>query len=595
MRGGPGRIGAAVAAIALAAAVFALYYPCLGYGFVYDDSELILANRWILSFSNIPEVFTTHTFGFKEGGYQAISYRPMLFLIYMAEYAFFGFSAWPWHLVNVVMHALNAVLVFFILRRMIESEGRGFASAMPAFAASLVFAVHPTNAETVSWLATMAELTFIFLCLAAFLVEARSIDGKSASRAGSVASRVVPALFFLSALLLKETAVVLPIIVFAYDVGRRGLGGFFSFQRLLRYLPYALAASVYAGMRAFALKGDITPRKTLHDFLSPYEFVLNSAELMARYLKSLVLPFGEPPLQLMDPVLSLSEPRALVSAVIVIAVPLALGVFLAKVTRLWPLVLAVIILPVLPTLYSPAISRFPYADRYLYFSTVGLAMHLAFVLAWSGKKRWSVLALALVLAAAVPFSALARHKSAAWESDMTLWTAALKAQPRNYVAVHSLAVEKIREGRPQDAVDGLERALDMNLKSAHPDESMVILTRKTLALAYLRSGMNDKAEAAIEAYLWLMPSDAPYLYSLAILKQDRGVSSDAIELYARAALFSRDAALSKMAYLNMGESYLALGMEGEALRSFREALKYSPGDPVVLGRIEAAGGRGGAR
>ncbi len=595
MSGGPGNRGAALAAACLVAAVFALYYPCLRYGFVYDDSELILANRWVLSFSNIPEVFTTHTFGFKEEGYQAISYRPMLFLIYMAEYALFGFSAWGWHLVNVLMHAVNSVLVFLILRRMLGSEGREYATTLPAFAASLVFAVHPTNAESVSWLATMAELTFVFLCLASFFLEARSIDGKSASRAESAASRVVPALFFLSALLLKETAVVLPVIVFAYDAGRRGIHGLFSPGRLSRYLPYVAAASAYALMRAFALKGEMTPGRTLHEFLSPYEFALNALDLLARYFKALVLPFGEPPLQLMDPVMSLSEPRAALSGAVVIGAPLLLVILLRKLTRLWPLVLAVIILPILPTLYSPAISRFPYADRYLYFSTVGLAMLLGLILAWSGKKRWSVPALALVLAAALPFSALARHKSAAWESDRSLWAAALSAQPRNYVAVHSLAAEKIKDGRPLEAVDGLERALEMNLKSAHPDQSMVILTRKALSLAYLKSGMNGKAEAGIAAYLELMPEDAPYLYNLGLLKQMRGAFQDAVEAYGRAALFSREAALSRMVYLNMGESYLALGKRDEASRSFKEALRYSPGDPSILGRIEAAGGQGAPR
>ena len=117
----------ALPVIVLALSVFAVYYPALGYGFVYDDSELILGNRWVLSFSNIPEAFSTHTFGFREEGYQAISYRPLLFVIYMAEYAVFGFEPWGWHLVNVTAHAVNAALVFFILRQAVEGEGRGYA------------------------------------------------------------------------------------------------------------------------------------------------------------------------------------------------------------------------------------------------------------------------------------------------------------------------------------------------------------------------------------------------------------------------------------------------------------------------------------
>lgn len=585
---------AALPGIALVLAVFSVYYVALGYGFVYDDSELILANRWILSFSNIPEAFSTHTFGFKEAGYQAISYRPMLFVIYMAEYAVFGFSAWGWHLVNILMHSVNSVLVFLILRHLLEAENKGYSSTLPAFAGALIFSIHPTNAESVSWLATMAELTFIFFCLAAFYLEARSIDAVAGCAIERAASKVVPALLFLAALLLKETAVVLPLIVFVYDGARKGFKGSFSWARLSRYLPYVASAVVYTGMRALALKGEMTPGTRLHAFLTPYEFSLNAIVLLARYFKALVFPVGEPPLQLMDTVMSLSEPRAAISAFAVVAVPLALAVALCRITRLWALILAIIILPILPTLYSPAISRFPYADRYLYFSTVGLAMLIAVALGWYRARhgQWGTLALIAVLFAALPFAALARQKSAPWESDRSLWSAALAAQPGNYVAVHSVAAERLKEGRPEEAAGPLESALQMNLSSAHPDPSMVILTRKVLSLAYIKAGQNDKAEVNIEAYLELMPEDAPYLYNLAIIKHRKGACLDALELYQRAAVFSKEPGLSKMAYFNMGECYNSLGMRDDGLKSYREALKYAPGDGLILGRIGSMEGHG---
>lgn len=597
MKTGSRKNRAALAPLALVLAVFAVYYTALGYGFVYDDSELILSNRWITSLASITEVFSTHTFGFKDEGYQAISYRPMLFVIYMAEYALFGFSAWGWHLVNILMHSVNSVLVFLILKHLVGSEGKGYSPAMPAFAGALIFAVHPTNAESVSWLATMAELTFTFLCLAAFYLEARSVDGKAGSAVERAASRIVPALFFLAALLLKETAIVLPLIVLAYDGARKGSSGLLSRVRLSRYMPYVGAAAVYGLMRAFALKGELTPGRTLHEFLSPYEFGLNAVWLLARYLKALVFPAGEPPLQLMDPVLSLAEPRAVISILAVAAVFLAFSLAVRRITRLWILIFVVVVLPILPTLYSPAISRFPYADRYLYFSTAGLAMLAALVLAWSRRESrgWGNLALAVVLAAALPFAALAREKSAAWESDVTLWGAALAAQPGNYVAIHSIAAERLKEGRLAEAISSLESALKMNLASAHPDESMVILTRQALSKAYLKAGLTGKAEAGIEAYLELMPDDAPYLYNLALIKQGKGLCGDALELYQKAALFSAEGELSRMVYFNMGECYLALGKREEALWSYREALRYTPGDALVLGRIGAVSAQGAPR
>lgn len=575
--------------IALALCVFVLYYAALWYGFVYDDTELILGNRWVLSFANIPEVFTTHTFGFRDEGYQAISYRPMLFVIYMAEYAAFGFAAWGWHLVNVIVHLVNAALVFIILRHILESENRGNKAALPAFAGALIFAVHPMNAESVSWLATMAEMTFTFLCLAAFYIEARRTDAIACCAVERAASRVVPALFFLAALLLKETAVALPVIVLVYQAARKGLRSAVSVAAAARYAPYAVSAAVYAAMRVFALKGEVTPRVTLHAFLTPYEFALNSVVLLARYFRALVLPFGEPPLQLMDPVFSLTEPRAALSVLAALAVPVVLALALRRITRLWLLTLAIIVLPILPTLYSPAISRFPFADRYLYFPTIGLAMLISIVLAWAAARSrpWGRAALIAVIAAALPLAALARQKSAPWASDFTLWSSALESQSGNYVAIHTIGTVRMNEGRFQEAVSLLESALQGNLSSAHPDQSMVILTTKALSLASLKAGMIDKSERYHEAYLDLVPEDAPYLYNLAAIKSGKGSCADAIELYHKAVVFSRDPALSKMAHYNLGDCYLSLGRRGEALSSFREALKYAPGDAAVLGKVRS--------
>lgn len=578
-------------AAALFASVFVVYYTALGYGYVYDDVEQILGNRWILSFSNLPEAFTTHTFGFKEVSYQAISYRPMMYVIYMAEYALFGFTPWGWHLVNILVHAFNSVLVFLILKHILGSERQASGKVLPAFAAALIFALHPMNAEPVSWLATVPELFFTALCLAGFYLEARSIDGVRRSALEAIPARVVPAFFFLAAVLLKETAVVLPVIVFVYDVSRKGLRGIFSAERILRFVPYAIAAAVYAGMRVWALKGEITPTEKLHSFLSPYDFILNAVVLLARYFKALVLPIGEPPLQLMDPVFSLAEPRAMISLAVVIAVPAVLALVLRRITRLWVLILAIMILPILPTLYSPAVSRFPFADRYLYFPSAGLAMLLSVVmaLAMSKNRRWGLWAVAALLLISGPSAVLARGKSVAWESNRTLWSAALEAQPGNYVAIYAIARERLLDGNAGEAVTMLERSLAMNLSSPHPDESMVILTRQTLPQACFRAGLEDKAEAHLEEYLKLMPDDAAALYNLGFLKQKKGGCAGAMDLYQKATVFSRDPGLSARAYANLGECYLASGMKGEALSSFREALTHAPGDQAVLGRIEALG------
>lgn len=580
--------------LGLVLAVFAVYYTALGYGFVFDDKAQILGNRWITSFASIPEVFATHSFGFMDDKYQAMTYRPFFFVLYMAEYALFGFAPWGWHLVNILLHSGNSVLVFLVLRHILTVERPQASTALQAFAAALVFALHPANAEPVSWLAAIGELSFTFMCLASLFLEVRAIDLRRRGLVESVLSRVVPAVFFLAALLVKETAVVFPIMVFTYDITRKGVRGLFSFERVLRYLPYAAVMAIYLLMRAWALHGSMTPTARLHPFLSSYEFALNSIVLLARYFKSLVLHVGEPPLQLLDPVFSIAEPRAFVSVIAVVAVPIALAFILRRITRLWPLILIVIFFPILPTLYSPAVSRFPFADRYLYFPSIGLAMLAAVTIGWllSERRRLGVWALALILALSIPAALAARHRSAAWADELTLWGTALKAQPGNYAAIHAIAAENLRDGRAAEAVILFERALEMDLASPHPDESMALLIRRFLPRASMLAGMDEKAARYFTEYLSFMPNDAPLLYDFGRLKQENGMCADALENFERAAVFARNPRLLGMIYRGLGDCRYALGMRDEALVSYREALRFMPGDRELLGRIGYLEGAG---
>ena len=141
------------------------------------------------------------------------------------------------------------------------------------------------------------------------------------------------------------------------------------------------------------------------------------------------------------------------------------------------------------------------------------------------------------------------------------------------------------EGRFQEAVSLLERSLQLNISSSHPDPSMVILTRKALSLAALKAGMFDRAESYHESYLELVPEDAQYLYNLAVIKHRRGAFNEAAELYERSALYSRQPDLSKMALSGLSECFLALGRRAEALEKLREALKYAPTDAFILGKV----------
>jgi hypothetical protein len=142
---------------------FAVYFNALSCGFVYDDMAQVLENPWIRDIRSVPDMFVKSVSGFVIGSAPVNYYRPFMHLIYLITYHLFGLTPWGFHLVNVLFHAGNSVLVFVLAARLFGAEGRGTMSPCDsrftihdsrlfAFLAAL-FATHPIHTEAVTWVA----------------------------------------------------------------------------------------------------------------------------------------------------------------------------------------------------------------------------------------------------------------------------------------------------------------------------------------------------------------------------------------------------------------------------------------------------------
>jgi len=181
-----------------AALAFVVYAPSLAGGFVYDDQVVIVTNPYIRDLSALRTVLR----------YEPA--RPLLSLTWALSYATGGLTPWPYHLVNVLLHAGNAALLASLLLWMMRRQGRGDAAAVALFGACL-FAASPMAAETVAYATSRSTALVSFFSLACLRVMVSGL-------AGGPRRRIAFGLgLFLLALATKEEAASVPLLLLLLD------------------------------------------------------------------------------------------------------------------------------------------------------------------------------------------------------------------------------------------------------------------------------------------------------------------------------------------------------------------------------------------
>jgi tetratricopeptide (TPR) repeat protein len=529
-------------ALALVAAVAALYWPVRAHGFVsYDDPVYLSENPRVSKGLDADEILWLFTHE------HAANYHPLTWLAHMLDVELFGLEPGPHHLVSVGLHALNAVLVFLLARRLFGSPWTA------AFAAGL-FALHPLRVESVAWASERKDVLCASFFLAGLIAWLRYGERPSPGRYALVC------LAALLALLAKPMAVTFPCVLLlldAWPLGRlRGEPGAFrarAFRLLLEKLPLALLA---AG-------GALTTwrAQSVGDAVMNVSFELrlwNAWAALGTYLRETFWPRG---LAVFHPLAAIVEedPRAALWPRALAALALVLGVLtLAWRQRrerpwlalgwLWFLGMLV------PVIGLKQVGSQAHADRYTYLPLIGVAWIVAG--AWGELARRPRLRPALgavAVATCLALAVLARAQLATWKDSLTLFTHALAVTERNYVAHASLAA------------------------------------------ALLAGGDRDGARAELERALAIHPIDVPSLVSMARIARESGDLAAAEDYLRRA----RAVHPSKWVRYQLGCLRIAQGEPARAAREFAAALELDPSlvdARFNLGQLEyAAGDRAAAR
>jgi protein O-mannosyl-transferase len=416
---------------AIAAAALAVYLPSFAGAFQFDDYNVIV---------DYPTVHSWQAFFERVGG----GVRPVLKASYALNWTS-GLGLFGFHLVNVSVHALNAVLLLFIGRALCErwfgkEEAPGYAGA--ALAAALLFALHPAQTEAVTYVSGRSSSLMAAFYLGAMLVYLRG------------AHWALSALLFLLALATRETAVTLPAALLLCELCSRGRP---AWRGILRR-----QAAHWAILLAGALLVLLNARYL--DLLS-YGFTQRGAaeNLLTQvggvsYLVSRLVGLHGYNIDPALPVQTAWSATLVVQAGLLAAL-LAIGILNLR-ARPW-IAFGVLwfFLQLAPT--NSLVPRLDVAnDRQLYLACWGLFFGLSVQIARLGPPRRLAVAFAGALLASFAASSIVRQLD--YASEAALWEASVREAPWNARAHNNLGYAYYLDGRRAEARREFDAALSLD-------------------------------------------------------------------------------------------------------------------------------------
>lgn len=471
------RVRSALALLLVAAVAVLLFLPTRHNGFL----EASFDDQLILDDPNVHQLDGAHLWSLVTT-FRHANYVPLTMLTFALQYPLSGDAPAGYHLVNVLLHAATAVLLWLFVRPLVRS-------AWTATLAALLFAVHPLQLEAVSLAIQRKTLLSSALVLLALIAYQRWCARRS--RLAYAASLLA----FAAAAAAKPTAVTLPLLLLLYDhvfVGGR--------LRLLDKLPFLVVAEAFA-LAAVAASRAVAAIHPPHGG-SWAAHALVAARALADGAVSLVLPFALSPIYYYRAGTQFDALNALALAAIV----LLLGLVTARRRHhpwaffcVWWFILCLL----------PQSNIFPLAqlrpDRYVYLSLAGFALGVAVALEGLARRLpngwpWR---LAPPLGGALFAAMLASVTVASipvWRDDVSAWRRVVERNP--WCATAHMMLGRVHDVRGDAA--GAEHAYLAAIR-AQPQVADPYLH---LARLYAAQGERERAQQAARAFLARAPGRA---------------------------------------------------------------------------------------
>jgi tetratricopeptide (TPR) repeat protein len=526
-------------AIVLIVAPLLVFARSLGNGFVlWDDDRLIERNPLVqqLTARTVAGAFTS---------YDPELYVPLTIVSFELEHAVAGFWTPLFHATNLLLHIVCVLLLWRVLKRF------GFREAA-AFFGALLFALHPVNVEAVAWASARKDVLSTAFALGSLLcwLRFRSEEDKRWYW-WSVG-------LLLCSLLSKPTAIVLPFGFLLVDWFQ---GRVITKSSLRTYVPFFGLSVLFLIIGLFGKARNISSLTLFQTaLLAVKSTVVSISQFVWPRFSLLFLEKGP---------ISIANPSFWLSAAVVLLL-LSLILRSLRRTRLVAFAFGWFFLLLLPSFsnFSKGAHVYLTSDRYIYLAQVGLLVLLAAglerFLRWTGKRSVQAFAVGgtMLLLVAAFFT---YQRSLLWHDSMTLFRAALAANPESDVLHYNLGLAFQARGAEVAARREYEAALAINPHSPKVHFNLGILAQEDRntgeALVQYRAAVEDN------------PLDAEAWNNLGSLLSGRGDLNGAIDAFKKAIAAAPSFV---QAHVNLADAYGKKSMYAEGIQEYREAAKYDP-------------------
>src|SRR3989339_66541 len=540
------------------------YAPAIRNGYIWDDDDYVLNNLLIRSPNGLKNIW----FDFSAAKIFTHQYYPMVFTSFWIDYQLWRLNPFYYHLVNIILHSFNAIIIFLILYKL-KVHGAWFAA--------FIFALHPVHVESVAWISERKNVLSTFFYLLAVLSYIKYLKlGESLSKdTGLKPFDKYQTFYFISlflyicALLTKTVTCSMPVAILLLLWWKQKK---IFFKNLLPLIPFFIIGFIMGILTIWVEKNFVGARGIVWDFSIIDRFLIAGRAIWF-YVSSLLWPnnliFIYPKWQIDSGIWWQYLYPASVIAILIISV--FLQKFISNALLIALLFFIITLSPALGFIDIYPMKFSFVADHFQYLASIGLitiwVAGIAILFKKFGKNlNWVKYIIFLTILTL--FSRKVWLQSHIYKDQMTLWQDTIIKNPAATLAHNNLSILYYNQGE-------YEKSIKSN--------PIFFNAYNNLAFLYSKNNENDKAVQIYEIFLQKNPYETTAYNNVGVIYAKQKKYKEAFISFQKAVKIDSD---NILAHKNLGNLFNLSKEYDKALLEYEKVLKLLPDDKIIENKVE---------